>query len=73
MMLQLVILIAALIVSGLVFSWLINVVKTTVTTAISIAILLLILQLSFGIGPQQLWQQVTQIPQWIWQTVRSGR
>ena len=67
MSLSLIISIAAIIVSGLVFTWLFKVVKATLSTAISIAIIVLILQLAFGIGPQELWQQIIQIPQTVWQ------
>lgn len=63
MPIELITLIAALIVSWLVFTTLIKVVKTTVKTAITIAAIVLILQLAFGIAPQQLWQQITQLPE----------
>lgn len=69
MSLSLIISIAAIIVSGLVFTWLFKVVKATLSTAISIAIILLILQLAFGISPQELLQQIIQIPQTVWQFV----
>lgn len=54
-----IILIAALVISFLIFTWLIRVVKATVTTAFTIALLVLLLQLFFGIGPQDIWQEVT--------------
>jgi len=66
---ELIIFIGALVVSWLVFTTLIKLVKTTVSTAIAIAIIVLVLQLLFGIGPNQLWQQVIQLPQTIWQLV----
>lgn len=69
---ELIILIAALVVSWLVFTALIKVVKTTVTTAIAIAGIILILQLVFGIGYQDLWEQITQIPQLLWNLVTGG-
>ncbi|MCL1463125.1 hypothetical protein [Argonema galeatum] len=69
MSLSLIISIAAIIVSGLVFTWLFKVVKATLSTAISIAIIVLILQLAFGIAPQELWQQIIHIPQTVWQFV----
>ncbi|MEB3337542.1 MAG: hypothetical protein VKJ46_08780 [Leptolyngbyaceae bacterium] len=73
MALNLVILIGALIVSGLVLTWLIQVVKTTISTAIGVAIVVLVLQLYFGIGPEQLWQQITQLPEFLWQLVTGKR
>lgn len=60
---DLVILLAALIVSWLVFTALIKIVKTTVSTAIAIAAIVLVLQLVFGINPQDLWQQIITLPQ----------
>ena len=66
---QLIILIAALIVSWLLFTALIKVVKTTVSTAITIAAIVLVLQLAFGIAPQDLWQEITQLPQILWHLV----
>ncbi|WP_210404112.1 hypothetical protein [Chroococcidiopsis sp. TS-821] len=60
---DLIILIAALIVAWLVFTALIRVVKTTLSTALTIAAIVLILQIGFGVQPQQLWQQLVQLPQ----------
>ena len=71
MPIELIILIAALIVSWLVFTALVKVVKTTVSTAITIAAIVLILQLIFGVAPQELWQQITQLPQILWNLVRG--
>ena len=66
---NLVLLLAALLITVLVFTWLLKVVKATLSTAIAIALLILVLQLFFGIGPAQVWQQVNQVGQTIWQTV----
>ncbi|MGC9504775.1 hypothetical protein [Baaleninema sp.] len=55
---QLIALLAALLLSWLVFTWLIRVVKTTITTAISIAAIVLVLQVGFGIDPDVLWQEM---------------
>lgn len=54
---------AALLVAWLVFTWLVKVVKASVQTAVSVAIIVLILQLVFGIGPEQLWEQIVNLPQ----------
>ena len=69
---ELIILIAALVVSWLVFTALVKIVKTTVTTAVAIAGIILILQLGFGIGYQDLWEQITQIPQLVWNIVTGS-
>jgi type IV secretory pathway TrbL component len=52
------ILIGALLVSFLVFTWLLKVVRATLKTAVLVAIILLALQLIFGIGPEKLWEQI---------------
>ncbi len=69
MPLELIILIAAVIVSWLVFTWLIKVVKASIGTALAIAAIVLILQILFGIGPNQLWQQIIYLPQTFWHLV----
>lgn len=70
---NIVLLVAALIITFLVFTWLVKVVKATIGTAIAIAILVLALQLLFGIGPTQIWQSLSQGFQSMWQTVTGGR
>jgi hypothetical protein len=50
-----------------IFTWLVKVLKASIGTALAIAIVILILQIAFGIGPQQLWQQVINLPQTIQQ------
>ena len=57
---------AALVVAWLIFTWLLKVVKTTLSTALFIALVVLGL-LFVGIGTQELLQQVLQIPQQLWQ------
>lgn len=66
---ELIVIIAALCVSWLVFTLLVNLLKLTIQTAILIAAVVLILQLLFGIGAQDLWQQIIQLPQTLWQLV----
>lgn len=57
---------AALVVAWLIFTWLLKIVKTTLSTALFIALIVLGLLL-VGIGPQELLQQVLQLPQQLWQ------
>lgn len=59
---QIVLLIGAVIVAWLVFSWLINIVKVSIKTAVSIALIVLVLQFAFGISPEKLWQEVMNLP-----------
>ncbi len=70
-MIQIILLIAALVVSWLVFTLLINIVQTTVKTAITIAAIVLVLQLVFGIGPQVLLDQITMLPQTVWTFIQE--
>ena len=70
---DMILVVVAIIVTFLVFTWLVKVVKATIGTAIAIALLILVVQLLFGIGPVQVWQQVSQVFQSVWQTVMGGR
>lgn len=70
---NIILLVAAIVVTFLVFTWLVKVVKATIGTAIAIALLILALQLFFGIGPLQVWQQMSQFFQAVWQTVTGSR
>ena len=72
MPLDLIILIAAIVVAWLVFTALLKVVKTTLTTALSVAAIVLLLMLVFGVNPIELWEQITEIPRFLWQTVTGG-
>jgi type IV secretory pathway TrbL component len=54
--------IAAVFVTWVVFNWLVNVLKTTLTTAFTVAAIILVLQLAVGIGPQQLLDTVMSLP-----------
>lgn len=60
---EIVILIAAAVVSWLVFTWLLRVVKTTLKTAFLVAAIVMVLQVTIGVGPAQLWQAITELPQ----------
>ena len=63
MPIDLILLIAALLVSWLVFTWLVKIVKVTVGTALMVAAIVLLLHLLFGINPSQLGQQILNLPQ----------
>lgn len=65
MTLDIITLIAAIIVAWLVFTALVSLLKTTIKTALICAAIVLILQLGFGIKPQEVWQQIIQLPQTI--------
>lgn len=60
---QLILVIASLILSWLIFTWLIKIVKTTVSTAIAVAAIVLLLQLFFGIGPDAILDSIFNLPQ----------
>ncbi|MGB5772202.1 MAG: hypothetical protein WBM32_20390 [Crocosphaera sp.] len=63
MLINLILLIAALLVSFLVFRWLFTVIKSTATTALTVAIIILLLQFTLGISPQELLTEIINIPQ----------
>ena len=60
---DLITLIAAIAIVALVATLLMRVVKTSAGTALKIAAILLVLQLGFSIGPQQIWLQIRQLLQ----------
>ncbi|WP_071789090.1 hypothetical protein [Leptolyngbya sp. Heron Island J] len=55
---DIVVVIGAIAISILVFTWLIKVVKATLKTAFLAALILLGLQIFFGIGPAAIWDTV---------------
>lgn len=72
MTIQLILIVAALAIAWLIFTWLINVIKTTVQTAVLIAVLVLVLQVGFVISPQQIFNTLVGLPQQLWQMVTGG-
>lgn len=69
MPLEFIILIASLLVSWLVFNWVVKVLKASIGTAISIALIVLTMQLMFGIGPNQLFQYIINLPETLWNMI----
>ncbi len=67
MPINLLVFIASLLIALLIFNWLIKVIKTSVNTAIIIVIIVMILQITLGISPQEVWNQVISFPQTIYQ------
>lgn len=72
MTIEIITIIAALIISWLVFTGLVSLLKTTLKTAFTVALIVLILQLGFGIGPQTLWQHIIQLPQTLLDQFQPG-
>ncbi|AFY33326.1 hypothetical protein [Calothrix sp. PCC 7507] len=64
--------IITLILAWIVFAILWKVLKTTVKTALTIAAIVVLLQVAFGITPQDIWHQILQIPQTLSQ-IRGGK
>ncbi len=61
----------------LILAWILFVVlwkllKTTVKTALTIAAILVLLQIGFGITPQDIWYQIMHLPQTLSQ-IRNGK
>jgi hypothetical protein len=63
---ELVLLIGAIVITVLVFSFLVKVVRAAIGTAIMIAAIVLILQIVFGIGAGDLWQALRDFWQNFW-------
>ncbi|MEM9265687.1 MAG: hypothetical protein AAGA46_09195 [Cyanobacteria bacterium P01_F01_bin.13] len=55
---EIVVVVGAIAISILVFTWLIKVVKATLKTAFLAALILLALQIFFGIGPTAIWETI---------------
>ncbi len=64
---DLIVIISAIIVAWLLFTWSIKVLKASISTALSIAIIALILQLFLGIGFEEVWQKLVQFSQTVGQ------
>lgn len=58
-----ILLIGAIIISLLVFGFVLKVMRAAIGTAIGIALIVLVLQLIFGVAPQEVWQTL----QGIWE------
>ncbi|NEU74848.1 hypothetical protein PI95_020390 [Hassallia byssoidea VB512170] len=63
----------SLIVAWVVFTILVKIVKTTVSSAMTIAAIVVLLQISYGITPQDIWNQIVHLPQTLSQTQGSGK
>lgn len=63
MSISLIILLASMLITWLVFTWLVKVLKVTIGTAFVIAVIFLVLQIVFGINNQQIWVQIINLPQ----------
>lgn len=61
MSLEIIIPLAAAIILLLLFTWLLNVLKSTIKTVLIIAAILIVLQIIFGINSEQIIQRVLQI------------
>ena len=64
--------IATIVIALLIFTWLMKLLKATVTTGLTIAIIVFALYVLFGIGPLNLLQQVGQVIQTGW-TIVTGQ
>lgn len=53
----------ALIVAWIVFTILVKIVKTTVSSAMTVAAIVVLLQIAYGITPQDIWNQIIHLPQ----------
>lgn len=70
-----VVLVAALLVSGLVFNWLSRVLRPTLGVLAMIALIALALQYVLGVSPESLWYKVIHLPQLaqsLWKSVANS-
>ena len=66
MLLESIVIVAAIIVAWLILTWSLKVLKVSITTGLSIAAIALILQIGFGIRSEEVWQKLVQFSQTIW-------
>lgn len=64
--------IPTLIIAWIIFVVLWKIIKTTVTNALTIAAILILLNIGFGITPQDIWHQIIQFAQTVSQ-IRGGK
>ncbi len=69
---EITLLIAALIVAFLVFTWLVKVIKATVSTALTTAVVVLAFQLLYGLGFQEITQTIGDFWHRVWLTVTGS-
>ena len=70
-----VVLVAALLVSGLIFNWLFRVLRPTLGVLAMIALIALALQYFLGVSPEALWYKVIHLPQLaqsLWKSVENS-
>lgn len=60
---ELILLIGALIVAWLLFTGLVNIVKTTAKTAFTITLVFIVLYFIWGVNPRELWEVVRNLPE----------
>ncbi|WP_016922669.1 hypothetical protein [Prochlorothrix hollandica] len=60
---NLIILISALAVAGLIFVWVLNILKATLSTALVVAFIVAALYIIVGVGPQELLGVLLSLPQ----------
>jgi type IV secretory pathway TrbL component len=54
------IVIAAILIVFIIFSWLLKLVKATIRTILTVGFVILALYLVFGIGPETIWGQISE-------------
>ncbi|MBD1911615.1 MULTISPECIES: hypothetical protein [unclassified Leptolyngbya] len=57
---ELLLLLAALVIAFLVFTWLVRVVKATLSLVVAIALLIILLRV-FGVSPGEIWETLTNL------------
>ncbi|YAI81909.1 MAG: hypothetical protein ACQJCO_09025 [cyanobacterium endosymbiont of Rhopalodia sterrenbergii] len=65
MPINLIVLVASSLITWLVFNWATKVLKASITTAFMITVIVMALQITLGISPQQIWNQILSFPKLI--------
>lgn len=71
MPIDLIVLVASLLITWLVFNWTTEVIKASVTTAFMIIVIVMALQIILGISPQQLWDQILSFPKLVQELINK--
>ena len=64
---------AAIVVMWLAFTWFVKVSKATVSTALVVIVILLLLNFAFGISPRELFQVIIDLPSTIGRALSGGQ
>ncbi len=65
MLSQIIIVLAAIAIVVLILGWIFKMIKISITTALTVFLIIIILKFTFGIDSKQIWQQIISLPEMI--------